>query len=270
MLLFFYLCAKPLRRFPGLFYAVWTILVLAVSWSAPVVDIMQDATPAFVLAYDMSLDGLGASLPGLKIILDLFTSSYTGVCIYLIVMFVGAMRKGVLVKRFLSIRSELSVIGGIIIMGHVLRVANFPFLFTNSFWWEMWGSPAAMFMFIAAVIIGPLLTLCFLVPWITSFKAIRKKMKHSTWKKLQKLAYPFMALMIAQGFFLAIGHITYGYPYDDSYTLMAISSNPVAWLSSFAQQVATAWMYLLLGIAYVALKVRKRREKTSSKTTPAA
>ncbi len=263
---FVLLCSTPLRKHPGPFYALWTILVVLVTWFDPVVKVMGDSAPFFALSFQAWMEGLSSTNPLLRTVFDLFTSSYTGVCFYLIVMFVGALRKTPTVKKLLSIRSEMSVIGGIVVMGHVVRIVDFPFLFANPVFTGMWGEPAAAYMFIAAVVIGPLLTVTFLVPWITSFRVVRNKMSHSTWKKTQKLAYPFMALMVGQGFFLAVGHALYGYPYQDSMVVMAFATNPAGWLSSFAQQVATAWLYALLGVGYVVLRLRKRTEDKERKT----
>lgn len=259
------LFAKPLRKHPGLFYAIWTPMVVAVTWTDPVVSVLQESTPVFVLAFDHGLDAFRETSPIIDGVFQFFTSSFTGVCLYLVVMFIGALKKTPIVKKLLSIRSELSVLGGIIIMGHVIRIIDFPFLFLNPAWSDIWGYPAADFMFIATVVVGPLLTLTFLIPWITSFRVVRNAMSHTTWKKTQKLAYPFMALMIAQGFFLALGHCLYGYPYTEMDTLMAIMSNPTQWLGTFAQQVATAWMYLTLGVAYLVLRIRKYQEDRARK-----
>ncbi len=254
---FAFLFAAPLRRHAGAFYAFWTVAVVAVSWPDPVLLAMGNAAPASVVAYQSYLDSLESSQPLIGTVTTLLTSSFTGVCFYLIVMFSGALEKTPAVKKLLSVRSELSVIGGIVIMGHVVRVINFPLLFLSPMAQQVWGSAASGAMFVASVIIGPLLTLVFLIPWITSFKVVRRRMSHATWKKTQVLAYPFMALMIAQGFFLALGHCLYGYPYDGATVTMALMGNPVGWLGSFAQNVATAWMYLALGGAYLTLRLRK-------------
>lgn len=258
VLAFALLCAKPLRRHPAPFYAFWTFAVVGVTWFDPVIALSQNQGPTFSKAYEAWLGSLATAMPALDAVITLITSSFTGVCLYLIVMFIGAMERTPLVKRLLSIRSELSVIGGIIIMGHVVRIIDFPFLFANPFWAGIWGEPAVQFMFIAAVVIGPLLTIVFIIPWVTSFKVVRKRMTHAAWKRTQLLAYPFMALMVAQGFFLALGHCLYGFPYDDTATMMAIMSDPTAWLGTFAQQVATAWMYLSIGVAYLVMRLRKR------------
>lgn len=260
--------AAALRKHAGIFYMLFTLAVVAVSWHDLVMLIMQGATPSFVYHYEAVLDALVSNSPLVSTVVTLLTSSFTGVFLYLIVMFVGALELSPLVKKLLSIRSELSIIGGIIIMGHVVRIIEFPFMFMNPQWQALWGEPAGTFMFIAAVLIGPALTIVFLVPWITSFKGVRKRMSFATWKKTQLLAYPFMALMIGQGFFLALGHCLFGYPFEGSSFAMSIMSNPSEWLQTFAQQVATAWMYLTLGVAYVVLRLQRyRRKKAKQEST---
>ena len=265
VLAFSVLCANPLRKYPGFFYGIWAAAATAITWPDVIAMIFQTSTPAFVSAYEAGLSSLEATMPAFNTIIELLTSSYTGVCFYLIVMFIGALEKTPTIKKLLSVRSELSILGGIIIMAHVVRVIDFPFLFSNQAWVDIWGYPAAHYMFVAAVIIGPLLTLTFLIPWLTSFKFIKRRMPHATWKKTQMLAYPFMALMIGQGFFLALGHALIAYPFDGYSFSMAIMSDPIGWLETFAQQVATAWMYLAIGVAYAVTRLRKRSRDKARK-----
>lgn len=92
---------------------------------------------------------------------------------------------------------------------------------------------------------GVPLTVCFFVPWITSFRTVRGIMEHSTWKKVQRLAYPFMALMLLQGILLSIGHAVYAQPGGDG----------------FVGYVVNALAYAAIGAAYVALKLRRRAER---------
>lgn len=257
VLVFALVFAKALRSYAGVFYAFFTCAVVLVSWHEPILTFMQEASPAFVVRYGAVLDSAIANSPFISTLVTLTTSSFTGVSLYLIVMFIGAVDKTPWVKRLFSIRSELSILGGIIIVGHLVRTISFAVMTASPGAASVWGEPSSYFMFIAGVIIGPLLTITFLVPWITSFKAVRKRMTHTSWKKVQKLAYPFMALMVAQGLFLALGHCFYGYPFDSPSLAMSLMSGSTLWLETFAQQVATAWMYLFIGVAYLVLRVRK-------------
>lgn len=235
VVLFSVMCANVLRTHPVPFYVAWAVVAALATWG-----------------------GLAGFAPAVDRVVQLFASSYVGVSFYLIVMFAGALDRTPVVKTLLSIRTELSVIGGIVVAGHLVRVFGFLTMSLTPMWGEIWGHPAAEFMFAAAVVVGLPLTATFFVPWITSFRVVRRRMKPATWKRTQKLAYPFMFLMVAQGFLLAMGHVLYGFPYDGQQVLFAIMSDPAAWLGNFAQQVATAWTYLALGASYLVLRLRKR------------
>ena len=196
-----------------------------------------------------------AHIPALNVVVQAFSSAYTGVAFYLVVMFAGALKRtDPRVKVLLSIRSELSIIGGIVVAAHCVRVIYLPILAFSDEWGLIWGS-AAPVMLLAMGVVGPLLLACFLLPWITSFKCVRRSMSHETWKKIQKLAYPFMFLMVAQGFLLAAGHAMYLLPYEQAGLL-----GP-AWESDFTRYLVTAAAYLSFGASYALLKLGQRRER---------
>ena len=242
VLMFSFACAKPLRNHPAPFYLVF----LAFS---------------ILMFFEKVLVGV----PLLNMLGTWFASAYTGVAFYLVVMFAGAFdRKNPHVKTLLSIRSELSIIGGIIVAAHCVRVIYLPILAFTDSWDSIWGA-AAPWMLAAMGVVGPLLTVCFLVPWITSFRAVRNCMTHKTWKKVQRLAYPFMILMVVQGFLLAVGHAVYLYPYAQ----MGIAGTTYA--ADFARYLVTAAVYVVFGLAYVILKVlqaRKKNEKRAAEVSP--
>ena len=62
------------------------------------------------------------TMPALYAISQLLTSSFTGVALYLVVMFVGALERTPIVKRLLSVRSEGLVYG----MGHAVYTVSDP------------------------------------------------------------------------------------------------------------------------------------------------
>lgn len=94
-------------------------------------------------------------------------------------------------------------------------------------------------MLIACGIVGPALLICFMVPWVTSFPFVRKNMSFKTWKKTQRLAYPFMALLVLQEFLLAVSHGVY----------MGVGS------ADSVRYAATALTYLAIGVMYLVLKI---------------
>lgn len=218
------LCAKPLRKHPVPFYAL------------------------FIGASALTFATSAISIPALTAITRVMASAYTGVAFYLLVMFAGALpRSWRVTRRLLSVRSEISILAGFIILAHSARVVFMVPISFTPYWNMIWGS-AAPYMLAACTFVGVPLLACFLVPWITSFKCVRRHMKGKTWKKVQRLAYPFMALLVAQGMLLAVAHALYVGPTSED----------------FATYVITGCLYAALGIAYAGLKfygfrLRKRR-----------
>lgn len=109
--------------------------------------------------------------------------------LFIIVMYLGAVpKKHWLFKNFRGIRGQLSIIATILTLVH-----NVTMLFYVKPIMMAGGTMAVMFRFVA---ITTLLMLLLLLPlFITSFICVHKKMKEKTWKKVQRLAYPYYALI---------------------------------------------------------------------------
>lgn len=164
---FLWLCAKPLRKHPVPFYlaaAVISVTVIALYWGAP----------EFLSA---------AARTKLPVYLSAF-----GTALFVFVMIPGALPNGnPLLKTLMPIRGELSIFACILTLGHNISFAK------NYF------TPGALFSgpitttklaaWISLVLIALMLVLT-----VTSFKAVRKKMKPKKWKSLQRSAYGFYAL----------------------------------------------------------------------------
>lgn len=182
-------------------------------------------------------------------IVNLFASCYTGVAFYLLVMFTGALPvKWSFTKLLYSVRSQLSILAGFIIMAHVAKVSFFvPMSFTG--YWPLIWQTAAPIMFAASTIVGLPLLVCFVAPWITSFPQIRSRMEHNDWKKIQRMAYPFMALLVLQGMLLALGHAVY-VGHD---------------AANYSSYIATGITYAVIGIAYLVLKTIKAFKQQKAK-----
>ena len=199
----------------------------------------------FIVACVFSFASVLIFVPTLYYVDQLLASCYTGVAFYLLVMFAGAFPKTwAVTKRLLSVRSELSILGGFIVAFHVVKVLPMVPLAFTSYYQTIWGD-ALPWMFVATVVVGVPLLVCFLVPWVTSFKFIRNRMEHKKWKRLQRLAYPFMALLVAQGMLLAVGHAAYVGAGD----------------ARFVNYVVVALTYAVIGAAYLVLKLACRRKK---------
>lgn len=110
--------------------------------------------------------------------------------IFVLVMFAGAVPQGSVVqKTLMPIRAELSIIASILTLGHNLSAGQtyFVFLFTE---------PSKLQGTQLMATICSLIMLCIMIPlFITSFPSVRRKMQGTTWKKLQRCAYAFYALI---------------------------------------------------------------------------
>ena len=263
VLVFALACAPSLHRHPMPYYAVIAVAVVLadVLGAAAGTSGMGDASRLSAAAAQGGIVGAWAQVaqnPVGNAVITLLTSSYTGVSIYLIVMFVGVLQNTTAVKRLRLARSELSILGGIIIVAHVARVFYLPFLFANPQFAAVWGPEAAAFMLVATGWIGIPLSVVFLVLWVTSFPPVRRRMKPATWRKVQKWAYLFMALMLAQGFFLALGHAAYVGQLLGSSSMVMMGSAASGMADSFAGYVATATLYAVVAVFYLVLWLQKR------------
>ncbi len=109
---------------------------------------------------------------------------------FVIVMYTGALPgKSGLVRKLMPIRAELSIIATILTLGHNIAfgITYFRMMFVAS-------ATMPKNQFIAGVL--SIIMMAIMIPLcITSFKSVRSKMKGRTWKKLQRLAYVFYALI---------------------------------------------------------------------------
>lgn len=120
----------------------------------------------------------------------IFARSAFSTALFVAVMYAGAVPNGSkLMKTLMPIRGELSIIASILTLGHNISYGKtyFRLLFTRP-------DRLPVNQLLAAVC--SLVMLCIMLPlFITSFKCVRRKMKGSSWKKLQRLAYGFYALI---------------------------------------------------------------------------
>ncbi len=134
--------------------------------------------------------------------------------ILIIVMYTGALNPRIpWVKRLLNIRKELSIISGFPVLTHALiRVTHvFPrslMYFTNNQEYTAkynvaneLGTGISNLSFV----LGIVLLVLFIPLWVTSFDAVHKRMGSVKWKKLQKWAYPFYALLFIHAMGLQLG-----------------------------------------------------------------
>lgn len=172
---FVFLCGKALKKHPILFYSGAGIITIVLAL------IPFDGVPNFVNNY----------------ILALFRRGSLATAIFIIVMYTGALKNGsALMKKLIVIRGELSIMASIMILCHNIFFGKTYFvrLFTSA-------STMPVTQFLAAI--ASLLMLVIMIPLaIMSFPKVRKKMKPKLWKRLQRFAYVFYALIYIHIFLL--------------------------------------------------------------------
>ena len=110
--------------------------------------------------------------------------------LFIFVMYAGAVPdKSAFRKAVMPIRGQLSILASILTLGHNIAYGKtyFVYLFTQASSLRLNVLLAALCSIVMILIMLPL--------FITSFLCIRKKMQPKKWKRLQRLAYIFYALM---------------------------------------------------------------------------
>lgn len=123
-------------------------------------------------------------------ILGIFAKGSLGTAMFVAVMYAGALPKGSkLIAPLMKIRGELSITAAILVLCH-----NFTYGIT--YFRMLFIKPEALSATqLTAAIISLVLIIIMLVLTVTSFQAVRKKMKAKKWKQLQRTAYVFYGLM---------------------------------------------------------------------------
>lgn len=123
-------------------------------------------------------------------ILGIFAKGSIGTAMFVAVMYAGALPKGSkLIVPLMKIRGELSITAAILVLCHnfTYGMTYFKMLFIKPE-----ALPATQ---LTAAIISLVLIIIMIVLTVTSFQAVRKKMKAKKWKQLQRTAYVFYGLM---------------------------------------------------------------------------
>lgn len=168
---FAFLCGRPLKKSPALFY-LGAVAISVASVALAAADLRS--APIFVSTYLVGLFTRGAFATGL----------------WAVVMWMGALPNGSApMKKLMPIRGELSIFAAIFTLGHNIGFGQTYFvrLFTDS-GRMAWNHKIAGILSIAMLVIMIPLT-------IMSFKGIRRKIKPKLWKNIQRTAYAFYAMI---------------------------------------------------------------------------
>ena len=176
--------------------------------------------------------GADASFPGWMSnnVWPLLSHGAFASALFIIVMYMGALPNGTkAIKRLMPIRAELSIMASLLVLGHNIAYGRTYFvrLFTDTSKMSTAQMLAAICSLIMIAIMLPLM--------ITSFKAVRKKMKPKSWKKLQRSAYVFYGLIYVHTMLLYVPMVQAG---RSAYIVNVI-------------------VYSLIFISYAGMRIRK-------------
>lgn len=179
------------------------------------------AVPFVLTLVPFFLNMMGMDLPRLNRlpILSYFMRDYVhmatlGFPLLIIIMYMGALDvRNPYVARLMSIRKELSIIVGFPVLTHAtLRAFNtFPtgwkFFFAHDDYMaeehvsNILGAGISSFVFVLGIVMLAL----FLILWITSFTAVRRRMGYRRWKRVQRWAYVLYGMLFIHSIGLQVG-----------------------------------------------------------------
>jgi len=165
---------NPIRRYPVLFYAI-----------AIAIDV--------VYIYGVIFGMPRAIWMPFYLLIQKCTVS---LALFIVVMYIGVFSRTSKFSTWLRpIRGELSIIAWFLALGHVTvyLVSYLPRIFSGM-------KINVLISFCVALVILALL----MVLGITSFKFVRKRMKTTTWTKIQKWAYVFFMLTYVHLLFILL------------------------------------------------------------------
>lgn len=168
---FAFLCGRPLKKYPFVFYVSAVIITGA---GIVLSGTNLHSVPQLVNTY----------------IIGLLTRGAFATALWYVVMFTGALPNGSApIKKLMPVRSELSIFTAILTLCHNIGFGRTYFvrLFTDSERMSSYQKTAGILSIAMLVIMIPLT--------VMSFPAVRKKMNAKLWKKLQRTAYLFYAMI---------------------------------------------------------------------------
>lgn len=223
--LFVYFCKGAIKKHPGVFY-VLSVAIIAFCACYKIMN-LYTVFPEWTYTYIISVFWRGAFATAL----------------FVIVMYIGALdRKSKIVKALMPIRGYLSIIACLITLAHSFAYGAYyiPTMINNPQELDLRG-------IIALIITFPLFTIMIIL-MVTSFIKVRKKMKPKVWKNVQRLSYPWFALLYIYLMVLFIPTVIESF-------------NPASELSMFykVNYILSVVIYTLVFGGYFILRIRKYR-----------
>lgn len=177
-------------------------------------------------------------------IISVFYRGAFSTALFVIVMYIGALNpKGKIVRALMPIRGYLSIIACLITLAH-------SFAYGIYYIAAIFHTPDKLDLrqILALILTIPLFSIM-IVLMVTSFKAVRKKMKPRVWKNVQRLSYPWFAILYLYLMVLLVPSM-----------LEALSpSSDIAMLYR-VNDILSVILYTLVFGVYFVLRVRKYRK----------
>ncbi|MBO4876662.1 MAG: FMN-binding protein [Ruminococcus sp.] len=160
---------RPLKKHPAVFYLTAAVLTAV---SVIVVQSGVDIPSRFLRAY----------------VLGIFSRGALGAAFWAVVMWAGALPNGSApIKKLMPVCGELSITAAILTLSHIIP---YGMQYISGYIRGRTGSDFAVTSTVSIVMVLIMVPLT-----VMSFKAVRRKMNAKTWKKIQRFAYIFYALI---------------------------------------------------------------------------
>lgn len=184
------------------------------------------AIPVFLRLCGMETSFNVSSIPVIGTISrELSSAAYFIHPVLVIIMAMGAFSPKIpMIGKLMTIRKELSIIVGFPLIAHLAKrlfstfpqawnyFADYEVSITNPKVVSELGSNIQNGVFV----LGVVMTVFFLVLWITSFDSVRRKMGSKTWKKVQKWSYGLYAMLFIHAVGLQLGGAINFYASEDT------------------------------------------------------
>ncbi|MDR1814579.1 MAG: hypothetical protein LBR18_07000 [Tannerella sp.] len=132
----------------------------------------------------------------------------------IIIMFIGALPlSNPYVKRLMMIRKELSIISGFPVLVHIwvrwgMGIGTFEYFF-GSGEAAVRGGAGAIYAN-SAYLLGAVMSVLFLILWITSFDFVHRWLGGVRWKKIQWWSYVLYAMIFTHSILLSVSRLVGG------------------------------------------------------------
>ena len=173
-----FFCDEALKKRPYLFYITGSIITIAI------ITVSQ-----LVTNHTITIESEFVT----KYLIGIFSKGAFAGALWSVVMWAGALPTGsALIKKIMPIRGELSIFAAAVTLSHAV---TYGITYIKRFMLNMEHNRPLTSDFIITSLVCIVLMIIMIPLTVMSFKAIRKKMNAKTWKKIQRAAYIFYALI---------------------------------------------------------------------------